>query len=57
MSNTALITLDWSEDSINLAAVTADFNLVHADVKSSRIERKPEMLRDQTWMDQTSTLG
>ena len=30
LSNSALITLDWSEDSYNIAAVTADFHLVHA---------------------------
>ena len=57
LSNIALITLDWSEDSHSIAAVTADFNLVHADVKLQRLERKPEYLRDQTWLDQTCTLG
>ena len=37
--------------------MTADFHLVHADVKLQRLERRPDMLRNQTWLDQTSTLG
>ena len=27
------------------------------DVKLQRLERRPDMLRNQTWLDQTSTLG
>ena len=57
MSNSALITIDWSEDSYNMAAVTADFNLVHADVKLQRLEKRPDLLRDQTWLEQTCTMG
>ena len=57
MSGSSLITLDWSEDSCNIAAVTADFNLIHADVKLQRLERRPDALRDQTWLDQTCTMG
>lgn len=40
-----------------MAAVTSDFNLVHADVKLQRLEKRPELIRDQTWLDQTCTLG
>ena len=49
LSNSAIITLDWSEDSYHISGVTADFNLVHADAKLQRHERKPQVLRDQTF--------
>ena len=31
--------------------------LAFADVKSQRVEKKAEYLRDQSWFDQTCTLG
>ena len=31
--------------------------LAYADVKSQRVEKKAEYLRDQSWLDQTCTLG
>ena len=31
--------------------------LAFADVKSQRVEKKAEYLRDQSWLDQTCTLG
>ena len=31
--------------------------LAYADVKSQKVEKKAEYLRDQTWLDQTCTLG
>ena len=61
----------WNDkDSFNIAVVTADFDNMQpfldflisikpfiADVKLQRLERRPDMLRNQTWLDQTSTLG
>ena len=37
--------------------VSADFNLLFADLRSQKLERKSEYLRDQVWLDQTCTLG
>ena len=37
--------------------VSADFNLLFADLRSQKLEKKSEYLRDQVWLDQTCTLG
>ena len=52
-----LYILDWNEESTHVQGVTADFNLVHADMKTQKLERKPEILRDCNWLDQTCTMG
>lgn len=55
----SLMHLDWSEDSAYLQAVTVNFDLVHIDHRSGRVERRPAAAacRDETWADQTCTLG
>ena len=37
--------------------MTLDFNLVFIDLRSGKVERNPVAVRDQTWHDQTCTLG
>jgi len=57
VSNSPVIAIDWNEESTHVQGVTADFNLVHADMKTQKLERKPEILRDCNWLDQTCTMG
>lgn len=49
--------MDWSKDTRFIAAVTADFNLVHGDLKIQRVEKNHDVVRDQAWIDQTCTMG
>ena len=55
---TSLLHLDWSEDSQFIRTVSLQFNLIYLDTRINRVERNGDALcRDQTWSDQTSTLG
>ena len=54
----SLLHLDWSEDSQYIRTVSLQFNLIFLDTRASRAERNGGIIcRDQTWSDQTSTLG
>ena len=53
----SLLHLDWSEDSYHIQTVSLDFNLYFVDLRSSKVERNVVVVRDQTWLDQTCTLG
>ena len=55
---TSLLHLDWSEDSHFIRTVTLQFNLVFLDTRINRVDRNGDVTcRDQTWCDQTATLG